>query len=158
MEFEDDVILFFRLAEEHGLRYVMVGGGAVNFHGYRRHSADVDLWVEPVRENFERLKLVLTAMGYGPVEFPESVINAEQNISVNISPAQEIELITRLDPGCTFTEALERSVHVEVSGFQVTKYHVINYEDLIESKVRSARPKDLLDVLELRRIRGEADR
>ena len=28
---------------------LMVGGGAVNFHGYQRHSADVDFWIETTR-------------------------------------------------------------------------------------------------------------
>jgi hypothetical protein len=156
MEFEDEVTLFFSLAEELGLRYMMVGGGAVNFHGYRRHSADVDLWVEPVPENFQVLGRVLKRMGYGDVDFPERVLAAEQNISVNISPQQEIELITRFDPGCTFQEAWERSIRSEIAGLRVAKYQVIGYEDLIQSKVRSGRPKDHLDILELQRLRGGA--
>lgn len=157
MEFEDEVVEFFRSAEKFRLRFLMVGGAAVNFHGYRRHSADVDLWIEPAPANFEKLARVLKAMGYGDVEFPDQVLGAEQNISMKISPMQEIELITRFDPGCTFDEAWERSKVVEVSGFIIAKYHVLAYDDLIASKERSARPKDLLDILELRRIRGGAE-
>lgn len=47
---------FLRAAHAQGLRVLMVGGAAVNFHGYQRQSADVDLWVEPVAENFDRLE------------------------------------------------------------------------------------------------------
>ncbi|MBK9537283.1 MAG: hypothetical protein KA175_13135 [Flavobacteriales bacterium] len=43
---------------------------------------------------------------------------------------------------------------IELAGTPVAHYRVLNYDDLIESKLRSARPKDLLDVQELRRKRG----
>lgn len=34
------------------------------------------------------------------------------------------------------------------------KCHVLSFSDLIESKLRSARPKDLLDIQELKRRRS----
>ena len=42
----------------------------------------------------------------------------------------------------------------ELAGEPVARYHVLRYEDLIESKRRSARPKDLLDIQELQRKRS----
>lgn len=44
---------FIKGCKEHEVKMIMVGGGAVNFHGYQRHSADVDFWLEPVAENFK---------------------------------------------------------------------------------------------------------
>jgi hypothetical protein len=46
---------FIALACKHNVRMLMVGGGAVNFHGYQRHSADVDFWIETTDENFRKL-------------------------------------------------------------------------------------------------------
>ena len=43
---DKEVYLFLELAAKHDVRMVMVGGGAVNFHGYQRHSADVDFWLD----------------------------------------------------------------------------------------------------------------
>ena len=145
---------FLRLAKVHGLRYLMVGGGAVNFHGYQRNSADVDLWVEPTRENFERLKHVLDGMGYES-DLPGTVLRAEQNLSLKISPEQELELITHFNPGCSFGEAFERAEEATIAGEPVTRFWVLAFDDLINSKVKSARPKDLLDVYELQRRRGQ---
>lgn len=54
MEYVDEVAGFLRFAQS--LRVLLVGGAAVNFHGYQRQSADVDLWVEPVADNFDRLE------------------------------------------------------------------------------------------------------
>ncbi|MCW5900010.1 MAG: hypothetical protein KIT10_12145 [Flavobacteriales bacterium] len=152
MRYEDDVLGFLRSARELGLRYLMVGGGAVNFHGYQRNSADVDLWIEPTPENFDRLKQVLASMGYES-ELPPSVLSAEQNVSIKISSEQELELITSFNPGCSFEEAFARAVEASIAGEPVTRIRVLAFDDLVNSKIKSARPKDLLDVDELQRRR-----
>jgi hypothetical protein len=154
MLFGDEVQGFLRAAHREGLRILLVGGGAVNFHGYQRHSADIDLWVDPTVANFDRLVAVLKSLGYAVEHLPDAVLRSEQNISIKISPHLELELITRFHPGCTFQEAWDRSVTGELAGEPVARYHVLRYEDLIESKRRSARPKDLLDIQELQRKRS----
>ncbi|HQW85934.1 MAG TPA: hypothetical protein PLH93_02055 [Flavobacteriales bacterium] len=151
MRFEAEVNAFLIKAHALGLRVILVGGAAVNHHGYKRHSADVDLWIEPSRANFDRLIEVLNALGYDVQELPDKVMDAEQNITIKISPEQEIELITRFNPGCSFGEAWDRCVFGEIDGVPVARYRVLALDDLVASKVKSARPKDLLDVLELRR-------
>ena len=73
---------FIALAAKHNVRMLMVGGGAVNFHGYQRHSADVDFWIETTDENFKKLVLVFNEMGYEIDDFPENVKQQQQNISI----------------------------------------------------------------------------
>ena len=153
MLFDEEIRAFLRAAHEHGLRLLMVGGGAVNFHGYQRHSADIDFWIETSDENFTRLIAVLHAIGYHVDQLPDAVRRSEQNISIKISPDMEIELITRFNPGCSFEEAWSRGEAAEIAGEPVARYRVIGFGDLIESKLKAARPKDLLDVHELRRRR-----
>ena len=152
--FAEEVSGFMRAAHEHGVRLLLVGGGAVNFHGYQRHSADVDLWVEPSPENFGKLEASLRALGYDLERLPEKVREAQQNISIKISPDLELELITRFNPGCSFEEAWGRRVSSALVGEPVALFHVLHRDDLIESKLRAARPKDLLDVQELRKKPG----
>lgn len=158
MQFVDEVRAFLRAAQEHGVRLLLVDGGAVNFHGYQRHSADIDLWIDTAPENFSRLIAALRSLGYELNEFPPTVLRSEQNVSIKISPDMEIELITRFNPGCTFDEAWARGDVAELAGTPVAHYRVLNYDDLITSKLRSARPKDLLDVQELQRKRGRSER
>jgi hypothetical protein len=43
---EENIDEFISLANKHKVKMLMVGGAAVNFHGYQRHSADVDFWIE----------------------------------------------------------------------------------------------------------------
>lgn len=99
MHFGDEVRAFLRAANDHGLRLLLVGGGAVNFHGYQRHSADIDLWIDPTPDNFAKLVDTLRSLGYDLDHLPDSVLRAEQNISIKISPDMEIELIHGSIPG-----------------------------------------------------------
>lgn len=144
---------FLRLTNKYGVRLLMVGGGAVNFHGYQRHSADVDFWIDTSDENLKKLVLVFNEMGYDLLEFPIEVKEQRQNISIKFSPVDiDLELITRFDVNKSFEEAYSDSKEVVIGELSVFKYNILSLEDLITSKVKSGRPKDLLDIMELKRI------
>lgn len=128
---------------------ILVGGGAVNFYGYQRHSADIDFWIEISPDNMQKLLKTLQEMGFPIQELPDSIKKGEQNISIKLSPVFELELITKFNPGKTFEEAFSASEVVENEGLE---YHVLSFSDLIQSKITTGRPKDKLDVEELHRI------
>lgn len=135
---------------------MLVGGGAVNFHGYQRHSADVDFWIDTTEENFKKLIAVFNEMGYEIHEFPLSVKREEQNISIKFSPIDlNLELITKFNVNKSFDEAYAQAedVVVEVNEKKVLKWKVISFDDLITSKLKANRPKDLLDVQQLQEIK-----
>ena len=147
---------FIKGSHKHEVRMIMVGGGAVNFHGYQRHSADIDFWLEPVTENFKKLILVLQEMGYDIDDFPEEVKMQQQNISIKFSPSiLNLEIITNFSVNKPFSIAYEESVLVQNNGLQ---WRVLSFEDLIASKIKAGRPKDLLDIQELQRSRNNLDK
>ena len=130
-----------------------VGGGAVNFQGCQSHSAEVDFWIENSDSNLRNLVTVFKEMGYEIEQFPDAVKAQLQNISVKFSPADlDLELITKFEIGKSFIEAFEEAVSAEISGNQVLKWKVLSLDDLLESKRRAARPKDLLDIQQLKSI------
>ncbi|WP_205623560.1 hypothetical protein [Anditalea andensis] len=43
-QWKQNIDQFIELCDRYEVEMIMVGGGAVNFHGYQRHSADVDFW------------------------------------------------------------------------------------------------------------------
>lgn len=150
---DKDLKKFVQLANESGVRMLMVGGGAVNFHGYQRHSADVDWWIDLSPENLERLLEVFQKMNYDIDEIPEAVKKGEQNISLKFSPAGlYVELITQFSVNKSFDEAYEEAEITQINNEPVIRWRVLSYEDLITSKIKSNRPKDLLDIQELQRI------
>lgn len=156
MDFGEEANAFIRAAIECDVRLLLIGGGAVNFHGYQRQSPDIDFWIEPTESNFTRLAKALRAIGYDVDRFPDPVLQAEQNISLKMSPGLDVEVITFLRPGFTFDEGWERAVQVELAGRPGASVRVLSFNDLLESKLRAARPKDLLDVQELKRRKGLA--
>jgi hypothetical protein len=41
---------------QHDVNFLLVGGYAVIYHGYKRTTGDMDLWIEP--DNNNKLKLI----------------------------------------------------------------------------------------------------
>jgi hypothetical protein len=56
----------FSALDSTGVRYVVVGGVAVNLHGYQRFTKDVDLVIELVPKDTLRALEALQAIGYFP--------------------------------------------------------------------------------------------
>ncbi len=150
--FNDDVYAFLCSCYRFNVRMILVGGSAVNFYGYKRHSADIDFWIDNNPKNLKQLLTALISLGYKIQTFPDKVMKGEQNISIKLSPVLEIELITHFNPGKPFEEAYSESVEFIAEGQKLLKWNIISFDDLITSKIKSGRPKDLLDVQELQRI------
>lgn len=151
VEFDKEIIAFIEATHRHHVRMLLVGGGAVNFHGYQRHSADIDFWIETSVENLAKLKRALAEFSITFHDYPREVYEKQQNISIKISP-YNIELITNFNINKSFDDAEKDSILTYVDPYPLSKYNVINLEDLLTSKVKSNRSKDLLDVLELKSI------
>jgi len=47
-----------------GVDFILIGGYAVNIHGYVRTTHDMDLWIKPDNENKTRLLNVLLNKGF----------------------------------------------------------------------------------------------
>ena len=151
---ESKINLFISLANEHKVKMIMVGGGAVNFHGYQRHSADVDFWISTSDENLKNLVKVFKKMDYEIDDFPDEVKKQMQNISVKFSPVDlDLELITKFSSTKTFEEAYENSELAVIKGEKVLQWRVLSFDDLIDSKIKAQRPKDLLDIQQLKEIK-----
>ena len=154
---KETITQFIELANKYGVKMILIGGGAVNFHGYQRHSADVDFWIKPDEENIEKLVFTFQEMGFEIQEFPVEVKNRDKNISVKFTPDDlDLELITRFEIGKSFDEAYQDAEEVRIGKETLKKWRVISFADLLESKRRAARPKDLLDIEQLKLKRNRA--
>lgn len=152
LDFDKNISAFIISCNKNQVKMVMVGGGAVNFHGYQRHSADIDFWIDNSTENLMNLKKALLNIGFEKFEYPKSIEDGLQNISIKISPVSDIELITRFNPGKSFDEVWQEAILSSVKIKNDAHYRVIQLADLINSKLKSGRNKDLLDIQELKRI------
>ena len=150
---ENNIDEFIKFSNQLGVKMLMVGGGAVNFHGYQRHSADVDFWIDVSPDNMKKLVKVFNKMGYEIDDFPQKVLDKKQNISIKFSPVDiNLELITNFSVNKSFDDALKDSVEVNVNGETFLRWRVLSLDDLITSKIKAGRAKDLLDIQELKQI------
>lgn len=151
---KETITQFIELANKFGVKMILIGGGAVNFHGYQRHSADVDFWIQPDEKNPKKIVFTFQEMGFEIHEFPDEVKKRDKNISVKFTP-NDLELITRFEIGKTFDQAYQDADEVKIGKKTLKKWKVLSFADLLESKRRAARPKDLLDIEQLKLKRKE---
>ena len=55
---------FLKLLKDHDVRYLLIGGYAVGYHGYPRATEDLDIWVAIHPENARKLVSVLHVFGF----------------------------------------------------------------------------------------------
>lgn len=104
-----DFSVFLRLLKEHEVKYLLVGGYAVAYHGYVRATADMDVWVPRDRSNSERLVLALKKFGFGVPELVPDIFLVKDRVLRMGNPPMRIEISTDLD-GVEFGECYEDRV------------------------------------------------
>jgi hypothetical protein len=55
---------FLKLLNEKGVRYLLIGGYAVGYHGYPRATGDMDVWISIHPENAQKMVEVLNDFGF----------------------------------------------------------------------------------------------
>ncbi len=149
-----------------GVRYMLVGGLAVNAHGYLRSTVDVDLIVQLDPANLQPALAILKSLGYVPrVPVPiESFADPnlrtswvrDKNMKVfslrsDKHPDTEVDIFA--DDPLGFDKAYARAVRFELSPSVWAT--VCSLEDLLELKRQADRDKDRLDIQKLKEIRDK---
>lgn len=141
------------------VEFLLVGGLAVGFHGYARFTGDMDLWINPTKENLDKLGCALEDLKYSkdvvedimssrPINHPTPIriFSEDQKFMVDLMTSIFYEPLT-------FSACNERAVKNDLGGIMLP---VIGLKDLIEIKSNVKRHdgsmKDLVDAQELRKI------
>ncbi len=130
-----------RCLNKAGVNYIMVGGWAVNLHGYVRATIDLDIWILADQENARKVYAALGEFGapLGDVK-PEDFAQDGTIFQIGVAPCR-IDVINRID-GVRYAEASSRAIEKIIEGVPV---RIISREDLIVNKRASGRTKDLAD-------------
>lgn len=135
------------------VEYLVVGGYAVNAHGYPRYTKDIDFWIWLSTENIQRILAVLQDFGMGSLGLTaEDFSNPKNIVQLGYEPLR-IDLIMEIE-GVDFQDCYANR---EVVTLSETPVNFIGVKDLIIAKENAARPQDLADAHELRRIIGDLD-
>ncbi len=60
------ILSLLKAMHEFNVRYAIVGGVALNFHGLARATADIDIFVSPEEENIAKLRQALKSIFHDP--------------------------------------------------------------------------------------------
>jgi len=150
--FNPDFLEYLKLLNLFNVEYVLVGGMAVNLHGYQRTTGDMDIFVNPTEENHNRLKKVHIDYGMpmGEMMLLRNFLNTKiYDVFTFGGGIYRIEILT-VCKGLTFNITFKNAITTQIEDIKI-KY--IDYNTLIKAKKASGRPKDLYDIDELEKLR-----
>jgi hypothetical protein len=150
-----EFLLFLSCAGKNNLRYMCIGGYAVNYYGFHRATNDMDIWIAPTNENKDCFLNTLLCMGYSESEITE--IKKEDfstyfMLTLGAMP-HVIDILTIVHKNISFDDA-EKNMTVHPLSAEI-KLQMISYDFLKEIKLLSTRPKDLWDVARLEELRNQ---
>jgi hypothetical protein len=64
-----EILNIWKVFNENNVRYLTVGGLAVNIYGYIRNTGDIDILIEDTLENRKNLRLSFASIEIG--DFPQ---------------------------------------------------------------------------------------
>ncbi|MDQ6893727.1 MAG: hypothetical protein M3167_13720 [Acidobacteriota bacterium] len=137
-----DLFAAFNAAQ---VRYLLVGGYALAFHGRPRFTKDLDVWLEPGVQNAARAYAALGAFGAPLNQLNVNDLERPGLIfQIGLAP-NRIDVLTAID-GVTFENAWPDRQETRYSDQLVP---VISRKHLIVNKRSTGRPQDVLDADEL---------
>jgi hypothetical protein len=132
---------FLKLIKSKNIRYLLIGGYAVGYHGYPRATNDMDIWIAIDIVNAELLVQVLKEFGFDTPQLSKDLFLEENKIiRMGVAPIR-IEILTSIS-GVNFEECYQKKVVDEIDGIQVD---IIDLRHLKINKKASGRHKDLDD-------------
>jgi len=153
---DNELLEFWRSLNKFNVAYIMIGGFAVNLHGFARTTGDIDIWLKDEANNRKNLGKALSQFGYDENTFEE--INFVPGwTDFYIGSGLRLDIITTMVglKDISFDEALVQATVAEIIDVKVP---FLNINQLIKNKKAINRPKDIIDVIELEKIkelRGE---
>lgn len=149
---DEEIIAFWRELANNRVKYIMIGGFAAILHGGSRITQDVDIWIEDTLENRINLRKTIANLNLGVFKELETIQFVPGWTSIYLTHGIELDILTYLKafPQSKFSDCLNLAYVADIEGVSVPFLHI---NQLIEEKQATARPKDLLDIEELQKIK-----
>ena len=150
-----------RAFQKDKVKYVLVGGLALNLQGAFRSTADLDVLVEMTDTNLAKIVKILKRKKYfvkqpvDPMMIADTQTRKDWIENKNMKAfcffkenGQQVDLI--IDSPVKFPEAIKEADIQHVDGIRLP---VVSIRHLIRMKEKTGREKDKLDVYELKQIK-----
>lgn len=142
IELHPDFKDFLRLLNSHNVRYLLIGGYAVGYHGYPRATGDMDIWIEMSESNSKKVASAFRDFGM-PGEAISEGLFLEKNKVIRMGvPPVRLKIITSAS-GVAFNECYFNREVIEIDGILI---NFISLQDLKKNKNAAGRHKDMEDL------------
>ena len=155
----EEILIEFQKKE---VKYVIVGGIAINLHGFLRSTADMDILVDMTDENLKKIVNILKKKGYHvkqPVD-PMGIANEKtrhdwihgKNMKAfnfyKENEYKEVDII--IESPISYQEAKKNALQLKIGSMKIS---VISIDDLIKMKSHTGRDVDQKDIKQLKKIK-----
>ena len=148
MEVDENYVEFIGLLNAREVRYLIVGGYAVNLYGYPRYTGDIDIWLWLDPANVARAIACVNDFGFAALGIePADLAGPNKVLQLGYEPVR-IDLLTTVD-GVDFDACYARRITVELGSADAP---FLSLDDLLRAKAATGRPQDLADVAQLRKL------
>jgi len=148
--FNNHFLEFLELLEKKGVKYLVVGGYAVGFHGFPRYTGDLDIFIAVDPDNAGKLVQTFADFGFASLGLrKEDFLQPNMIVEIGREP-MKIQVLTGID-GVTFDQCYQYRIYFKEVGLNIP---VIGFDQLLKNKSATARGKDKIDVEELRKIKS----
>ena len=135
-----------------GIQFILIGGYAVNFHGYNRTTGDLDVWLQSSEENKNKILSLLKKYDFDP-ESLDQIAHLDFTQAVVFSIGDEpykTDFLTKVS-GVTYEEADKEKDIFEYDGISIP---FINLHHLVLTKMGTGRGKDKVDIEMLQQVQN----
>jgi hypothetical protein len=139
----DDLKLLARYLHDEGVEYALIGGYAIAAHGFNRFSEDVDILVNPTRENTGRWIRALSRLPDGAtreLEGEDDIFDREGHYAIRVNDEFTVDVMPSAC-GHGWTELAPHIVEIVVDGVPIK---VLGLEGLLLTK-EGMRERDQAD-------------
>jgi len=148
MEIDKNFKEFIALLNENEVKYLVVGGYAVNAHGYPRYTKDIDFWLWLNEENIQKLISAIQDFGLGSLGLKVADFMNPNGVVQLGFPPNRIDILVHIE-GATFQDCFARKSVIQLENISI---NFLSIEDLITAKKTTGRLQDMADVEQLEQL------
>lgn len=146
LDFED----LLQILGKHLARYLIIGGLAFIYHAKPRYTKDMDIWIDPSKENVKRANKALAEFGSPYLLNPDA---GEEILQLGVAP-DRIDLL-RAIKGVKFATAWKNRIRGK---YGKANANWIDLNSLLRIKSRIDHPRHQDDVRVLREVKRRLKR
>lgn len=144
----------YRALNKNRIKYLVIGGIAVNLHGLMRLTRDLDLMIDLSEDNLDKFIKVIESLGY-ETKVPKTKWEKLTAIAFTNKTDETKRVDIFLKNPIDFKRAYKRRKVFNVEGMRIS---CVSLDDLMKLKSKSERVRDWADLGFLEKVKNESFR